>query len=214
MDNKLLTSVIFNNLRILHNVTPEDGYIVNYLHHYAREKDKFFDLYHLAFWWGSTYRPKNIMEIGSRTGLSLCQLLSAYMDVSDVRVVLFDLWNDGLSTPDLIKKHLNHLGLHTKLIEFYQGDSRYTVPTFIETNTDKFDWILVDGDHSPDGAMTDLENSVKLVAKGGVIVFDDIREFDGIVLMPTWQEFQKKHFEEFTWHQNLNGKGVGWAVKI
>jgi len=214
MDNQLLTSVIFNNLRVLHNLTPKDGYIHNYRWHYQRVGEKFFDLYHLAFWWGSKHHPQNVMEIGSRTGLSVCQLLSSYLDTSGVRVVLFDLWNDGISSPDLIKTHLNHLGIHTKLIEFYQGDSHQTVPKFLETNTDKFDWILVDGDHSPEGAMDDLENIVGVVSPGGVIVFDDLCEFDGVKLMPTWLQFKEKHLEEFTWHQDLNGKGVGWAVKI
>lgn len=212
MDKKLLTSVIFNNLRILHQVTPSDGYIFNYLWHYAREKDDFFDIYHLAFWWGAHHQPKNVMEIGARTGLSLAQLLSAYMDVSDVRVVLFDFWNDGISTPTLIKKHLNHLGIHTKVIEFYQGDSRHTVPEFMAKNGTRFDWILVDGDHSPEGAMNDLENAVKLVSEGGVIVFDDIVEFDGVKLMPTWNAFKQKYKERFEWNEDLHGKGVGWAV--
>lgn len=213
MDLKTLNAAIFHNLRALHSITPEDGYLINYLYHYQREGEKFFDIYHLAFWWGTYKAPKKIMEIGTRTGLSLVQLLSPMMDYDGVRVVLFDLWADGLSTPELVKKHLNHLGIHTN-IEFYQGSSRETVPAFMETNKDRFDWILVDGDHSPEGAMIDLENAVKLVAPGGVIVFDDIVEFDGVVLMPTWMAFKEKYCEDFTWHMDLNGKGVGWACKI
>lgn len=214
MDNKLLNSAVFNTLKTLHEVTPQDDYLMHYYYHRSIAGEKFFDVYHLAFYWGSYYRPKRVMEIGSRTGLSLCQLLSGYIDTSMVRVVLFDLWSDGLSTPELIIKHLNHLGIHTEIIEFYQGDSRSTVPSFMEKNTEKFDWILVDGDHSPEGAWTDLENAHQLVARGGVIVFDDIVEFDGIVLMPTWEAFKQKYANQYIWHQNLNGKGVGWAVRI
>lgn len=213
MDKKLLNSAIFHNLRALHTATPEDGYLVNYLYHWQREGEKFFDIYHLAFWWGAYKNPKRIMEIGTRTGLSLAQLLSPMMSFDGVRVVLFDLWADGLSTPDLVKKHLNYLGIHTS-IEFYQGNSRETVPAFMEENKDLFDWILVDGDHSPGVAMIDLENARKLVAPGGVIVFDDIVEFDGVVLMPTWREFQEKYREDFTWHMDLHGKGVGWCVRL
>jgi len=215
MDLKLLNAAIFSNLRALHAVTPRDAYLYHYLQHRELAGEKFFDMHHLAFWWGAYHHPKKIMEIGTRTGLSLCQLLSAYgTDYVGVRVCLFDLWSDGLGTPDLVKKHLNHLGIHTEIIEFYQGDSRETVPAFMETNTDKFDWILIDGDHSPEGAMIDLENARQLIAKGGVIVFDDIVEFDGIVLLPTWMKFQEKYREEFTWHIDLHGKGVGWAVKV
>jgi predicted O-methyltransferase YrrM len=213
MDKKLLNAAIFHNLRVLHSATPQDTYIHQYFSHWQREGEKFFDIYHLAFWWGTYRAPKRIMEIGTRTGISLAQLLSPMMSYDGVRVVLFDLWSDGLATPDLVKKHLNHLGIHTN-IEFWQGDSRETVPAFMEKNADLFDWILVDGDHSPEGATADLENAAKLVAPGGAIVFDDIVEFDGVVLMPTWQAFRERHLDGFTWHQDLHGKGVGWAVKI
>lgn len=213
MDNKLLNASIFNNLRALHHATPEDTYIHNYTYHWLKHQDKFFDIYHLAFWWGANRNPKKIMEIGTRTGLSICQLLSACMSLEGMRVCLFDIWSDGLSCPELVKKHLNHLGIHCH-VEFYLGDSHKTVPEFMASNTDKFDWILVDGDHSPEGAWDDLENSFNLIAKDGVVVFDDIVENDGVVLMPTWNKFMEKYRDEFTWHMDLNGKGVGWAVKI
>ncbi len=43
MNKKLLTATIFNNLRILHGVTPQDSYIDNYLWHWKKEGDEFFD---------------------------------------------------------------------------------------------------------------------------------------------------------------------------
>lgn len=213
MDKKILTSTIFNNLRILHSVTPQDTYILNYRMHYEREGDEFFDQYSLAFWWGTNFKPKKILEIGSRSGISLVQLLSSYVDFSDMRVVLFDLWNDGLCTPNLIRKHLKHMGIEIEP-EFYQGDSRITVPQFMEKNIDKFDYILVDGDHSQEGATWDLESAYQLIAKGGVIVFDDIVSFDGLNLRPVWDNFKNKYLNKFNWFEDTHGKGVGWAVKI
>ena len=207
MDKKLLTSIIFHNLRILHGVTPRDTYIENYKVHRDREGDYFFDIYSLAFWWGTYKRPKRILEIGTRSGLSLIQLLSAYTDFTDLRVCLCDLWNDGLCDPDLIKKHLAYLSIPVEP-EFYIGDSKETVPKI----EGEFDWILVDGDHSPEGAYQDLENAYKKIAKDGVIVFDDIVEFDGVKLMSTWNAFKQKYKERFEWNEDLHGKGVGWAV--
>jgi predicted O-methyltransferase YrrM len=214
---KVLSSAIFNNLRTLHGVTPQDTYIENYKWHKAKWGDKFFDLYTLAFWWGGKYQPKNILEIGSRTGLSLCQLLSAYLDYSDMRACVFDLYDDGLSTPELTIKHLEHLAIPTHFFEFYQGDSRTTVPEFKKTNTTKFDWILVDGGHTQELATIDLENVVDLVAKGGVIVFDDIcatEESDGFNLRPSWDKFKENHLNDFKWFEDTNGKGIAWAVKL
>jgi predicted O-methyltransferase YrrM len=215
MDKKTLTSVIFHNLRILDKVCPEDTYIANYKWHWEKWGDEFFDQYCLGFWWGSTYNPKNILEIGSRSGLSLSQLLSGCKDF-DKRVVCFDLWDDGLSNPELILKYLSHLNIVVP-IEFYQGDSRITVPEFKKNNKDKFDYILVDGGHSDETASVDLENVVDLVAKGGVIVFDDISatiESDGFNIKPTWERFKKKHLKDFKWHEDMAGKGTAWAIKL
>jgi len=212
---KILTSIIFHNLRILNGVTPRDTYINNYLWHLEKEGDEFFDTYHLGFWWGSKHRPKKIMEIGPRSGLSLVQLLSSFIEFKDMRVVLFDTWHDGLCTPELIKKHLEHLSIPTNFVEFYTGDSKVTVPEFKESNQDKFDWILVDGSHDINDATIDLDNVVDLVAEGGVIVMDDIRPQpeEGMDLQPVWENFKKKHFNEFEWYEDLHGKGVGWGQR-
>lgn len=216
MDKKTLTSTIFNNLRILNGVEPRDTYIENYKDHWKKWGDEFFDQYCLGFWWGSEYNPKNILEIGSRTGLSLCQLLSGCNDFEGKRVVCFDLWDDGLSNPELIRKYLSYLAIDIEP-EFIQGDSLITVPEFKKINTDKFDYILVDGGHDDATASIDLENVVDLVSKGGVLVFDDISatvESDGFNIKPTWERFKKNHFDEFKWSEDMAGKGTAWAIKI
>ena len=172
-------------------------------------------MYHLGFYWGSTHHPKKIMEIGPRSGLSLVQLLSSFVEFKDMRVVLFDMWNDGLCTPELIKKHLEHLSIPTNFVEFYTGDSKTTVPEFKASNQDKFDWILVDGSHDVNDAAIDLENVVDLVADGGVIVMDDIRPQpeEGMDLLPVWKKFKENHLDEFEWNEDFFGKGVGWGIK-
>jgi len=216
MDKKLLTSIIFNNLRVLHKLTPQDTYIANYLWHLEKEKENFFDIYCLAFWWGSYFRPKRIMEIGSRTGLSLVQLLSAYpAHPKDMRVVLFDRWDDGLSCPELIKKHLDYLGIPMDSIEFYTGDSKETVPEFKKYNpNEKFDWVLVDGSHEYDWVKNDLQNVVDIIAKSGVIVADDLSGEAGPGVAKAWDEFKEKYFDEFSWNEDHSGKGTAWAIKL
>jgi predicted O-methyltransferase YrrM len=197
-------------------VTPQDTYIVNYRGHHNKWGDDFFDVYSLCWWWGAHYHPMKIMEIGSRTGLSLAQLLSSYQDFKGLRVVLFDIFTDGLGSPEIIKKHLSYLAIPTDFIEFYTGDSRETVPKFKEINKDKFDWILVDGGHSPEIANVDLNNVVDLVAKDGIIVFDDISatvESDGFDLKSTWEGFKRQHLEEFVWKEDPAGKGTAWGRK-
>jgi predicted O-methyltransferase YrrM len=217
MDKKLLTSIVFHNLRTLHGVTPQDTYIENYKWHLNKCGDEFFDLHALAFEWGAKHHPSKILEIGSRTGLSLAAILSAYIEFPDLRVCVFDMFDDGLCSPDLIKKHMAHLSIPTEGFEFYKGDSRITIPEFKKDNKDKFGWIVVDGGHSDEVASVDLENVVDLVESGGVIAFDDISatmESDGFDIKQTWENFKTKHINEFCWRQDTAGKGTAWCQKI
>lgn len=55
---------------------------------------------------------------------------------------------------------------------------RMTSKEFFEQfsyNPEKLDWIYVDGDHSYEGCLYDLEQSLKAVKKGGKIFGDDYR---------------------------------------
>ena len=202
--------VIFSVLRTLKGANPGDLYYDAYLGHLAKRKETFFDIYHFAWAWAIEHKPKRILEIGVRTGLSICQLLSAYIDCTGIeKIILCDLFNDGFTSPELVKYNLKVLNILVEdKIEFLVGDSKELIPKL----TDTFDYILVDGSHDPKDAMIDLENVRLLVNPQGVIVFDDITE-DGMSLLPVWHEFKAKYITEFEWHEDYNGKGLGWAIK-
>lgn len=84
-----VTSSIFNILRILKQLTPGDIYLEAYQWHYDKRKETFMDVYHFMNYLGANIRPKRILEIGTRTGISICQLLSAYLSYHELeRVIL------------------------------------------------------------------------------------------------------------------------------
>jgi len=200
---------IFNNLRILKGKNPGDCYYEEYLRHFEREREKFFDQYHFAVHYAINNAPKRILEIGTRTGLSICNLLSAYIDPKIAkRVVLIDVWNDGFASPGIVKMYFKALNLPLENVQFITGDSKVEVPKLKES----FDYILVDGDHNKDTAWIDLENVVPLIAKAGVIVFDDITD-RGCNLQDVWDKFKDKYNGQFDFGENHDGKGVGWAIK-
>jgi SAM-dependent methyltransferase len=209
---RIPNEVIFLVLKVLKKLNPGDTYYENYLWHYNKRKESFFDIYHFSWAWAIENHPKRILEIGTRTGLSMCQLLSAYMDTTSIeRIVSCDLFNDGFISPELVKLNLRHLYVPDSTIdkiEFMVGDSKQTVPTI----QGQFDYILVDGSHDKADAIIDLENVYKLIAPGGVIVFDDITP-DRMDLLDVWHDFRSRHENEFTWNEDLNGKGLGWAIK-
>lgn len=204
-----ITHYIFNNLRILKGFNPGDTYFEEYKKHLAREGDDFFDHYHLAVQEVVDSQPKRILEIGVRTGICICNMLSAYLDHSVIeRVVLIDIWNDGFASENVVKFNLKKMNIPTDKIEFIKGDSLVEVPKL----EGEFDWILVDGCHDKPVAKIDLENCVRLCAKNGVIVFDDI-SIHGCDLKDVWEEFKNNHKEDFLFYEDYNGKGVGWGVK-
>lgn len=213
LQHDILTAYIMNNLRILKAVNPGDTYYEEYLKHLAREGEKFFDQYHFAVIWALEHSPKRILEIGTRSGLSICQLLSAHPELDKIEEVsLCDLWNDGFISEEVVKIYLASLNIKCEKISYLKGDSKDIMPLMIQDGR-KYDYILVDGDHQKLSATRDLENAVQLIEKEGVIVFDDISPY-GCDLKDVWEEFKAKHKGEFIFEENYDGKGVGWAVKI
>jgi len=207
MHTPQITASIFNTLRILKKLNPTDTYLEAYQWHYNKRKETFMDTYHFMWYLGSIVKPKRILEIGSRTGLSICQLLSAYINYDSIeRIVLCDIFNDGLAKPQVILDSLRYLNIPTDKVQFIVGDSLAEIPKL----TDKFSSILVDGCHDKDYARQDLRNAVKILDTGGYIVFDDITS-DGCSLQDIWDQFKEEFKDSFTFHENSCGKGIGIA---
>ncbi len=120
---------------------------------------------------------RDYLEIGCREGDSLREVVLHAPLLQ--RVVICDLWGSdyggtGRGGHEHIDKLLDDLG-YTGDRVFLDGDSRETVPTIRGTpGLRRFDLVLVDGDHSDEGARADLENAWPLVAPGGTLLFHDI----------------------------------------
>lgn len=209
---------IMNTLRVLKGINPGDAYYEAYQGHIQRCEQKlvqFFDLYVLLWRIGAYMFPRRILEIGTRTGISMCQLLSSYLDLSEVeRIVSVDPYMDSFISPALVRKNLKHLNLPYEKVEFFVTTSEMA---FIDlcSKPDRFDYILVDGDHSKEVARQDLESASKILAPGGIIVFDDISTDPGECgLIDVWTNFKENHLAEYQcWDEDMTGKGVAWAIK-
>ena len=207
---KITTAMVLNNLRILKKLNPGDNYYDEYLKHFAREGERFFDQYHLAIHFVQFAKPKRILEIGVRTGLSICNMLSAYTDYSCIeKITLIDIWADGFASPEIVKMNMRGLNFPELPIEFVKESSQTAL---VALEGQKFGYVLVDGDHSKEAATEDLKTCAPLVEQGGVIVFDDITPH-GCNLQDVWDEFKAAHFHLFDFGENQNGKGVGWGIK-
>jgi len=216
MLRRIQQAAIFNTMRILKVINPGDCYYENYLGHLARSGKDFYDQYMLLWEIGSERAPRRILEIGTRTGISLCQLLSSYIDHSVIqKIVCIDPFNDPYTSAALVKRNLKYLNLPEEKVEFLVGYSQDFLPKMIYVEKDLFDYILVDGDHEKKAAREDLEAANSLLAPGGIIVFDDISTAPGeCALIDVWDNFMETHLQEYAeTFSNMSGKGVAWAIK-
>lgn len=207
-------TAIFNTMRILKKINQGDTYYEAYLGMRKKYGEKFFDTYQLLWKIGTDIAPKRILEIGTRTGISLCQLLSAHDQKELIETIVcvdpFDQW----TSPNLVRANLNYLNLPSR------GDEVKIHPIksedyFRQTEgLESFDFILVDGDHSKDVAALDLEASHKLIEHGGILVFDDISTAPGeCALIDVWEAWKRKHQDEYYFYEVMQGKGVAWAIR-
>ena len=220
MDPAMSLAAIFNTMRILKNVNKGDAYYENYLSMRERYGNRFFDTYQLLWGIGIHAKPKRILEIGTRTGISLCQLLSAmdHKAIQNIEKIVcvdpFDVW----TSPNLVRANLKYLNLPSepekveilaiKSEEYFNSASK-------DRDGFGFDYILVDGDHSKEVAKKDLDAAHKLLDKGGIIVFDDISTAPGeCALLDVWDKFKSEHKDEYIFGEVLEGKGVGVGTKL
>lgn len=124
-----------------------------------------------------TNKPNiNVMEIGFNGGHSADTFLR---NNSTLTLTSFDLGCHNYVATG--KKYIDMVypNRHTLIL----GDSRTTVPAFIDKNKDvKFDLIFVDGGHCYDVAIADLENCSRLAHSDTIVIIDDT------VFTPGWEK--------------------------
>jgi predicted O-methyltransferase YrrM len=162
--------------------------------------------------WG---QPRHYLEIGVRRGRTACTVARA---CPSVEIHAFDMWIQGYAGmdnpgPDFVRQELRKHG-HTGKVNFTDGDSHVTVPAYLRAHPDlEFDLILVDGDHSEEGALADLLTVLPRLRKGGVIAFDDIVHPAHPYLLKVWRKAMEKHVECQSHEYTEAGYGIAFAVR-
>lgn len=155
---------------------------------------------------------RRYLEVGCREGDSLRQIVANSPVLQ--RIVVCDMWGPmyggtGRGGHSHIEWMLNGL-LYTGQRLFLDGDSKELVPTLRE----QFDLVLVDGDHSPAGALADLTNCWGAVESGGQLVFHDIRHPAHPGLRSLFHVFLDDQPDCGLRHEILEGHGVAIAWKL
>lgn len=118
-------------------------------------------LYTLIF----TLRPSRYLEIGTFQGGSAL-LVSAALDSlnSQARIICVDpKWN-------ISPEHWQKIEHRTTFIEGYSPD---VLPEAVESAGGKFDFVLIDGDHTYDGVLRDARGVLPHVTNNAYLLFHD-----------------------------------------
>lgn len=110
------------------------------------------------------FDPKNILEIGFGKG----QTLGLVTEVANTESKIVSVDKCYQCLDEFKKMFPTH---NTKFIEI---DSKKLMLD------QKFDFIIIDGDHSYEGAKKDLENCFSMLDQTGILVMDDWLHFDGV----------------------------------
>jgi predicted O-methyltransferase YrrM len=160
--------------------------------------------------------PRTYLEIGTRRGHSLCMFVRC--NPQPAEIFSFDLWMEGYAGEpnpgaDLIRRELDKLQFRGN-IHFLPGDSKETVPAFFADpgNPQQIDCVFVDGDHSDEGARTDIRNVIDHISPGGLLVFDDITHPQHPGLLGVWNALLEGR-SEFDVRVNTRHE-YGWAIAL
>lgn len=209
-------------IRILETLQPDDystyirAYLAEGLAKFGEDWE-YLDITNALLAGSSLIQPSNYLEIGVRRGRSLGMVASAHVPVN---IVGFDMWQKdyaGMSNPgpDFVASELKALG-HTGALELVSGDSHQTVPAYLKAHPGlEFDLITVDGDHSDEGALADLETVIPRLAVGGILVFDDVAHPTHPNLLKVWRKaIQGAPFQVSTSEFTSLGYGVALGLRV
>lgn len=183
------------------------------------KKPDLLDCYEVLYSLASAFHIESYLEIGVREGASLICVLAKEPEIvtfatkclsnglatitdilirrileiftlrnPNLQVHLFDNWSYcGCSGGRERVERLLIEGFGTRNFRIYDGDSKDTLPMFTGT----VDLAFIDGDHTAEGAKTDLEN---VVNHAKIIVFHDL-------FHPEWKHLEGVFIDFCKYHE-------------
>lgn len=182
----------------LDELSPDPGNkprLVEWLRSEAARHERRFEIRSALRAVARAIRPRSYLEIGTRRGWSLAQVLC---ESQQVDAYAFDTWIDGYGAgPDFVRDEMRQAApAHRGRLQFISGNSHDILPVFLQTAPlgdvelgeiellragesapRMFDLVTVDGDHTALGTWWDLMDVLPCVAIGGALVIDDLVDF-------------------------------------
>jgi predicted O-methyltransferase YrrM len=122
---------------------------------------------------------KNFLEIGCFEGRATCWLLQNGLEVGGSMVCVDTFspeWYTGENLRKVFDDNVREARQLNQVISVYEMKSPLALAQLISAKQ-TYDFIYIDGDHSPAGVITDATMAWQLLNRGGVMLFDDY-EYD------------------------------------
>jgi len=118
---------------------------------------------------------QNFLEIGCFEGRTTCWLLQNGLDENRFMTCIDTFkpeWYKGENLRKVFDENVREARRQKQIISVYEMNSPLALAQLISAKQ-TYDFIYIDGDHSPAGVITDATMAWQLLNKGGVMLFDD-----------------------------------------
>lgn len=213
---------VLSSLKMLEKDYWLERNIEKYTGSFSNNENSWFDTVSFLNWYSRIFKPGSYLEVGVRRGRSMIQVMS---QSESTKAVGIDLWIEDYSCipaqnilttnpgPEFVLAELKKFGI-MNLPELIKGDSHSILPAYFRRSNaiQYFDLILVDGDHSYEGARSDLDICINHLKESGVLVFDDINHSAHPELKSLWHEL-KVQYPTYLFFEDSSGTGTGIMIK-
>jgi len=190
---------IFLKSKFLKKKSKKSNNVKNNFINYIKEKNfseewflNNFNIFHY-FLPSDSSKKFSYLEIGSFEGLSALNILYHY---KNAKVTTVDLWSDSninseplkvdfKETEEKFDKNLKDYSF-TKI----KKDSVIALRELLRKKL-LFDVIYIDGSHNGEDILSDAIESYKLLSIDGLIIFDDISNYNKNIIIQAYEGFQK-----------------------
>lgn len=150
--------------------------------------DDFVDTHETYTWYraiAAAKASKRIMELGVRYGYSAIAMLKGadLAGMNDVRYIGVDDEADGIASNSIALKNIagsfpwvceSNLNSHCKILKINTRNFDAVNASINDVGVGVCDLIHIDGDHSPEGIVSEIAIAKTWISPNGVILIDDI----------------------------------------
>ncbi len=122
-----------------------------------------------------TLKPNTVVEVGSYAGGTAVGWARAMVEngVGKLFCIDLDVYSKG-TYPEVTRRNVLRAGLPESRFELLNGNSKDMLPALCSRLKDSVDIVLIDGDHTYEGALTDIQNGLPLLRPGGLLLVHDV----------------------------------------